>query len=166
MICILLTRRQQPSRASFSRVPAQSLTQARHQISGLLRTRQVNCSHSPESQSSRTRDAAGYIGRPTGHSGSCRATQESAERAGGQPGGGILGGAGSDACLLQKAGMQESVPNHAPLARAGPEALEGVRIYGQGARHRGRDSWRPPCSRGRRSFEFGGSFPRPARSPG
>ena len=29
--------------------------------------------------------------------------------------------------------MQESVPNHAPLARAGPEALEGVRIYGQGS---------------------------------
>lgn len=25
--------------------------------------------------------------------------------------------------------MQESVPNHAPLARAGPEALETVRIY-------------------------------------
>ena len=35
--------------------------------------------------------------------------------------------------LLQKAGMQESVPNHAPLARAGPEALEGVRIYGRGS---------------------------------
>ena len=34
------------------------------------------------------------------------------------------------------------------------------------ARRRGRDSWRPPCSRGRHSFEFGGSFPRPARSPG
>ena len=29
--------------------------------------------------------------------------------------------------------MQESVPNHAPLAREGPEALEGVRIYGQGS---------------------------------
>lgn len=34
------------------------------------------------------------------------------------------------------------------------------------ARHRGGDSLRLPCSRGRRRFEIGGSFPRPARSPG
>ena len=110
MICILLTRRQQPSRASFSRVPAQSLAHARHQISGLLRTRQVNCSRSPESQPSRTRDAAGYIGRPTGHSGSCRATQESAKRASRQPGGGILGGAGSDAWTTEKPGANSGSP--------------------------------------------------------
>ena len=67
-------------------------------------------SRSPESQPSRTRDAAGYIGRPAGQSGSCRATQESAERAGGQPGGGILGGAGSDARKTEKPGFSSGCP--------------------------------------------------------
>ena len=48
--------------------------------------------------------------RPAGHSGSCWATQESAERAGGQPGGGVLGGAGSDCRTAETPGASSGSP--------------------------------------------------------
>lgn len=84
-------------------------------------------SRSPESQPSRTRDAAGCIGRPAGHSGRVRPLQESAERAGGQPGGGILGGAGSDARTTEKPGASSGSPLGPPcdFETGGPDRSLG-----------------------------------------
>jgi hypothetical protein len=59
--------------------------------------------------------------------------------------------------------------SHSPGRRQRAHVVQGRGTLGKDqarARHRGRDSLRQPSSRRRRRLKIGGSFPRPASSPG